>query len=94
MTYEDFHVNIYHTSYYYGNESLKLSVKENEQLIQEIEQYRALRGMKLHPISYLESSYLKQVAKYVLYQGKLPCAAMLCVRHVLWIQWAMSILAV
>ncbi len=81
MTYEDFHVNIYHTSYYYGNESLKLSVKENEQLIQEIEQYRALRGMKLHPISYLESSYLKQVA-VCSYRQNSHALPLLCVRHV------------
>lgn len=71
MTYDDFHVNIYHTSYYYGNEDSKLTVKENEQLIQEIEKYRALRGMKLHPISYLEYSYLKHVAQYVR-RGRTP----------------------
>lgn len=65
MTSNDFHINIYHTSYYYGNENLKLSVKENEKLIQEIEKYRALRGMKLHPVSYLEYSYLKHVAAYI-----------------------------
>jgi len=71
MTYADFHVNMYHTSYYYGNEDLELSVKEHEQLIQEVETYRDRRGRKLHPISYLESGYLKHVAQYVR-TGKTP----------------------
>ncbi len=71
MTYDDFHVNIYHTSYYYGNQDLALSKQENEHLIQEVNTYRSLRRLKLHPISYLEYSYLKHVDKYVR-SGKTP----------------------
>lgn len=71
MTYEDFHVNIFHTSYYYGNEDLNLSEQENERLIQEVNTYTALRGMKLHPISFLEHSYLKRIEQYIR-SGKTP----------------------
>jgi len=65
LTYEDFHVNIYHTSYYYGNEDLKLSPQQYEQLIGEVNRYRARRPLQLHPISYLEHSYLKRVERYI-----------------------------
>ncbi len=71
MTYDDFHVNIFHTSYYYGNEDLKLSTQENERLIQEVNKYTALRGMKLHPISFLEHGYLKRIEQYIR-SGKTP----------------------
>lgn len=71
MGYDDFHVNIYHTSYYYGNQDRALSEQENEHFIQEINKYRALRRLKLHPISYLEYSYLKHVEKYIR-TGKTP----------------------
>jgi len=71
MTYDDFHINIYHTSYYYGNQDLALSTQENDHVIQEVNQYRSLRRLKLHPISYLEYSYLKHVEKYIR-TGKTP----------------------
>ncbi|MBD3309360.1 hypothetical protein GF339_23385, partial [candidate division KSB3 bacterium] len=71
MTYADFHVNIFHTSYYYGNADLTLSDQENEHLIQEVNTYRGLRGMKLHPISWLEHTYLKHVERYIR-TGKTP----------------------
>ncbi len=71
LTYEQFHVNIYHTSYYYGNEHVKLSGEENDALIREVNTYKSLRGMKLHPISFLEHSYLKHVERYIR-SGKTP----------------------
>lgn len=71
MTYEHFHVNIYHTAVYYGNEEQTLTQEENEQFIQEIDKYKRLRGMKLHPISYLEHTYLKYVPHYIR-TGKTP----------------------
>ncbi len=71
MTYDDFHVNIYHSAPYYGNEELTLSTQENNRLIQEINTYKALRGLKLHPISFLEHRYLKGVERYIR-SGKTP----------------------
>jgi MoaA/NifB/PqqE/SkfB family radical SAM enzyme len=71
MTYEHFHVNIYHTAAYYGNEDQTLTQEENEQFIREIDKYKRLRGMKLHPISYLEHTYLKHVPHYIR-TGKTP----------------------
>lgn len=71
LTYEQFHINIYHTSYYYGNEHMAMSSEENERLIQEVNTYKTLRGITLHPISYLEHTYLKKVEKYIR-TGKTP----------------------
>lgn len=65
MTYDHFHVNIYHTAAYYGNEDQARSAEENERFIREIARYKHLRGMKLHPISYLEHAYLKHVPQYL-----------------------------
>ncbi len=71
MTYDDFHVNIFHTSYYYGNEDLRLSQQENEALIREVKKYKALRRKTLHPVSFLEHRYLKYVEPYIR-SGKTP----------------------
>jgi radical SAM protein with 4Fe4S-binding SPASM domain len=71
LTYDDFHINIFHTSYYYGNEESGLAPKEKEDLVQVVERYRNLRKRKLHPIAYLESAYLKRVESY-LRTGRTP----------------------
>jgi len=71
LTYEDFHINIFHTSYYYGNEELELSNQENELLIQEVKKCTTLRGMKLHPIPFLEHGYLKRIEQYI-HSGRTP----------------------
>jgi MoaA/NifB/PqqE/SkfB family radical SAM enzyme len=71
LTYSDFHVNIFHTSDYYGNTESSLSKPEKEQLIQEINTYRARRGLKLQPASFLEYEYLRRVEPY-LRTGKTP----------------------
>ena len=77
LTYEDFHVNVYHTSYYYGNTENPLTPREAENIRQQINRYRRLRPLKFHPISYLEWSYLKRVEPY-LRSGRtpLPCRAL------------------
>lgn len=71
LTYSDFHINIFHTSYYYGNEDLALPKQDKEQLILEVNRYRALRGIKPHPISFLEHKYLKRIEQYIR-SGKTP----------------------
>ena len=65
MTHDDFHINIYHTSAYYGNENRPLSPQENERLIQEVDSYRRLRRLQLHPVSFLEHRYLAYIPKYI-----------------------------
>jgi MoaA/NifB/PqqE/SkfB family radical SAM enzyme len=71
LTYENFHVNIFHTSYYYGNEALDAPQQDSERLIQEISAYRKLRKLRLHPISYLEYQYGRHIEHYVR-SGKTP----------------------
>jgi radical SAM protein with 4Fe4S-binding SPASM domain len=65
LTYDDFHINVYHTSFYYGNTEQPLTPREEENILQQINRYRRLRRVKFHPISFLEGSYLKRVETYL-----------------------------
>lgn len=65
LTYDNFHVNIFHASYYYGNQELKIPEQENSRLVAEINRYKKLRGIKMNPISFLENAYLKRVEQYI-----------------------------
>ena len=77
LTYDDFHINVYHTSFYYGNTEHPLTPREEENILQQINRYRRLRRLKFHPISYLEWSYLKKVETYLLTGlTPIPCHAL------------------
>lgn len=65
LAYDEFHVNIFHTSYYYGNENIDVSAEQQEQLIDDINRYRKARRLKVHPISFLEAEYLRRIERYV-----------------------------
>ncbi len=65
LSYDDFHLNIYHTSSYYGNEHTPLSRQEREALIRSVNSYRARRKRQIHPVSLLERAYLQRVEQFL-----------------------------
>lgn len=73
LTYEDFHVNIVHESQHYlGNTNLDLRRNVGPTaLANAAEEYGRLRGLPLHPVAFLERSYLKRVRRY-LESGQTP----------------------
>ncbi|MFH0861372.1 MAG: radical SAM protein [Candidatus Altiarchaeota archaeon] len=76
VTSEDFHMNIAHTSaHYYSNEIPAGGLRKDE-IVNEVERFRKLKGINLNPVFYLENRYLKSVKDY-LKEGvtPLPCKA-------------------
>jgi MoaA/NifB/PqqE/SkfB family radical SAM enzyme len=75
--YEDFHVNIVHTSAFYGNQDEGLTDLDRDAMREEVERYRRLRGFHLDPAGFLEWAYLRRVGDY-LRTGRtpLPCHAL------------------
>ncbi len=66
LTYNDFHINIVHTSsHYYGKDELSEIRPPSEELIQEVETYRKKRKGFFHPVHFLEHEYLRLVKKYI-----------------------------
>jgi MoaA/NifB/PqqE/SkfB family radical SAM enzyme len=77
LGYRDFHVNIVHTSAYYGEAEVDLATLDRAALGGEIERYRRLRGFRPDPTSLLEWAYLRRVGSF-LATGRtpVPCQAL------------------
>jgi radical SAM protein with 4Fe4S-binding SPASM domain len=59
-------MNIAHTSsHYYGNEDNGVRDPDTEAVLEQVEHYRALRGMPRGPVGFLESLYLKNIRRYL-----------------------------
>lgn len=72
LDHEDFHVNIIHEGAYLHNEENALRAKvEASALADATEAYGRLRGRSPGPVNYLETTYLKNVRRY-LETGKTP----------------------
>jgi radical SAM protein with 4Fe4S-binding SPASM domain len=73
----DILINVYPTSFYYGNTEHPITPREKEDILQQINRYRRLRRVKFHPISFLEGSYLKRIDTYLLTGlTPIPCHAL------------------
>jgi len=72
LTYEDFHVNIAHSSgHYYDNEDLAVNEMPVDTVLEQVKKYRRVRGLRLSPVAFLEREYLKRVEPYLL-TGRTP----------------------
>ncbi len=68
----DFHMNIAHeSSHYYDNMEKGVLNQDLNQLVKQVNRYKALRGISLNPIDVIERIYLKNIEKY-LYTGITP----------------------
>lgn len=67
VKYEDFHMNIAHTSdHYYNNEDFDIGVSdEKEKFIEEVEKFRLKKKKIFNPINNLENKYLNYAKKYI-----------------------------
>lgn len=74
IRYQDFHVNIAHTSqHYYGNAGCGVG-EDKPQLLRQLEQIEALRrGNRFHPVNFLEQRYQRMASSY-LTSNKTPVA--------------------
>lgn len=75
ITYNDFHVNIAHSSdHYYGNKKFRLN---EEKIIKFIDRFIKLRKFPISNVSFLEKKYLKNIKNYFT-NGKSPikCTAL------------------
>lgn len=63
---KDFHFNVAHESaHYYGNQELDVSIKDKEQVINEIRRYKKSRGIPFSPIDFIERRYLNNAESYL-----------------------------
>jgi Fe-coproporphyrin III synthase len=66
LSYDDFHVNIAHSSpHFYGNAECDLYRGDEAKVIETVNEYLNHRRFPLHPVAYLEHEYLKRVEKYL-----------------------------
>ncbi len=67
VKYEDFHMNIAHTSgHYYNNNEFDIGVSnEKEKFIEEVEAFRLRKKKIFNPINNLENKYLNYAKKYI-----------------------------
>ncbi|MBT8378887.1 MAG: radical SAM protein [Ignavibacteria bacterium] len=65
--YEDFHMNIAHTSgHYYNNSNFEIGMKDKEdKFIKEVEEFRLRKKNILNPINNLENKYLTLAKEYI-----------------------------
>jgi MoaA/NifB/PqqE/SkfB family radical SAM enzyme len=78
LTVSDIHVNVAQKSgHYYGNAEMDAVAPEPAAARAEIGKYRQLRGIPLSPMEFIESSYLKNLDKF-LATGRtpMPCHAL------------------
>jgi MoaA/NifB/PqqE/SkfB family radical SAM enzyme len=62
----DFHMNIVHTSsHYYGNDKTEGMIAGKDELIRQVDRYRASRGVPRGPVDFLEHQYLANVGRYL-----------------------------
>lgn len=62
----DFHLNVAHESaHYYGNEGSDALMKDKDQIVEQVNRYRSLRGIPLNPVALVEWRYLKNAEKYL-----------------------------
>lgn len=66
LSYDDFHVNIVHTSsHYFGNSGTDLVSGSEKAIAETVENYRRARTFPLNPVSFLEKQYLKRVSEFL-----------------------------
>jgi MoaA/NifB/PqqE/SkfB family radical SAM enzyme len=67
VKYEDFHMNIAHTSdHYYNNSNFKIGLDNNkDKFIEEVEEFRLRKKKIFNPINNLENKYLTLAKKYI-----------------------------
>ena len=70
VKYEDFHMNIAHTSgHYYNNNEFDIGVNsDKEKFINEVEAFRLRKKKIFNPINNLENKYLNYAKKYIMVQ--------------------------
>ena len=62
----DFHMNIAHeSSHYYGNTGSGIRQKDTNQVVEQVNRYRSLRGLPIDPLAILETRYLKHAEQYL-----------------------------
>ncbi len=73
VKYEDFHMNIAHTSgHYYNNDDFDIGVNsDKEKFIEEVEAFRLRKKKIFNPINNLENKYLNYAKKYIM-SGETP----------------------
>ena len=73
VKYEDFHMNIAHTSgHYYNNDDFDIGVNsDKEKFIEEVEAFRLRKKKIFNPINNLENKYLNYAKKYIM-TGETP----------------------
>jgi len=77
LDYCDIHLNIYHTSsHYYQNTDSAICEANNNWLLESIKKYRTKRNYRIYPVDYLEKKYQSLAEKYIQYgYSPLNCLA-------------------